>query len=89
MRKILFIITLFVTISLTSCTDNMKVKRLGGTGQIELPSNQKLITITWKDDNMWYLTRPMRADETPETYKFAEKSSFGMLEGTYIIKETR
>jgi hypothetical protein len=31
----------------------------------------------------------MTADDKVETYKFQEKSSWGVLEGTYTIKEVR
>ena len=35
------------------------------------------------------LTRPMKAGESPETYRFEEESSFGVMEGTYYIFETK
>ncbi len=72
-----------------SCTENQRAKQFGGTASIELPANQKLITATWKDDNLWLLTRTMRSDETVENYVFTEESSFGVWEGSYIIKERR
>jgi hypothetical protein len=72
-----------------SCTQNQRAKTFGGNAKIELPAGQKLINATWKDDNLWYLTRPMKSDEQPETYKFQEASSFGILEGTYTITERR
>ena len=78
-----------LVVVLTGCTENSRAKSFGGTANITLPANQKLIIATWKDDDLWYLTRPMRPDETPETYSFSEESSWGIWEGTYIIKETR
>lgn len=59
----------------------------GGTTTVELPVDHKLFDVTWKKDNLWYATRPMRADETPETYTFKEDSSFGIFEGTVIFVE--
>ena len=69
--------------------DNARVKRFGGTAELDLPANTKLINVTWKDDELWTLTREMKPNESPETYKFTEDSKWGILEGTYVIKETR
>lgn len=73
----------------TGCTENQMARSWGGTATETLPPGQKLVTMTWKQDSMWVLTRPMRADEQPETYTFKEKSNFGAIEGTVIIKEQR
>ena len=63
----------------------------GGTTTIELEPNLKLEEITWKDDDLWYLTRPMRDDEEPETHTFTEKGGFGTIfdGGTVIVVESR
>ena len=37
---------------------------------------------------MWYLTRPMRDDEEPETHTFEQSSEFGVFEGTVTIIES-
>lgn len=86
---VIIIAIVSITLFLTGCTENSRAKSFGGTAHITLPANQKLLNATWKDDNLWYLTRPMRDDETPETYTFSEESSWGVWEGSYIIKETR
>jgi hypothetical protein len=89
LRRLLIIAFLFtiITISLCSCTDNQRVKGWGGTATLDLPAGEKLINITWKNAEVWYLTRDMTPTDTAITYKFSEKSSFGISEGTYIIKE--
>ena len=74
---------------LTFCTENSRVKTFGGSASFELPKGEKLITVTWKESDMWYLTRPMRDNEYPETYTFKEKSSLGIAEGTFTIYETK
>lgn len=84
----LVLITLIIVL-LCSCTKNSRVKHFGGTATIELPAGQKLIHCTWKDSNLWYLTRPMSPKDSVETYTFQEKSNLGMVEGTYIIKERK
>jgi hypothetical protein len=71
----------------TGCTDNIRAKAYGGTTIIDLPPGQKLVTATWKDADIWYLTRPAKAGETPETLTFKEKSGYGVWEGTVIFKE--
>jgi hypothetical protein len=71
------------------CTENQRSRTFGGSMTINLPPNQKLVNVTWKETQMWYLIRPMRTNEFPESYKFIEKSSFGMLEGTATFLESR
>jgi len=87
MKKILAIALL--AISLASCTENSRVKNFGGEGTLNLPKGQKLITVTWKDTQLWYLTRTMDSTDVAETYTFHEESSFGVLQGTYNIIETK
>jgi len=43
--------------------------------------------VTWKESEIWILTRDMREDDSVETYDFSEKSSWGILEGRVTIKE--
>jgi hypothetical protein len=87
MKKVLAIA--LVAITLASCTENARVKSWGGEGTINLPKGQKLVTITWKETQVWYLTRPMNSTDKAETYKFQEESSLGVMEGTYNIVETK
>lgn len=62
-------------------------KSLGGTTTVTLDPGLKLEEITWKDNDLWYLTRPMRADEHAETHTFQQSSNLGILQGTVIIIE--
>lgn len=71
------------------CTQNARTKAFGGSMTVELPKGTKLVNATWKESQMWYLTRPMHDGETAETFTFKEKSSFGMMEGTVTFKETK
>lgn len=69
---------------------NVIAKKLGTSGGVmNLPPNYKLVLITWKQDSMWVLYRPMREDEVPEEYIYQEDSTFGIMEGTIRIKESR
>ena len=74
---------------LTSCTENERVKSWGGEGTIKLPKGKKLVNVTWKETQVWYLTRPMNSNDVAETYQFQEESSWGVMEGTYNIIETK
>jgi hypothetical protein len=74
---------------LGSCTENNRVKNWGGEGTINLPKGRKLVNVTWKNTEVWYLTRPMSSSDVAETYQFQEESSWGVMEGTYNIVETK
>lgn len=76
-----------VVVSLLGCTQNERAKSFGGTMHINLPCGEKLTEITWKGMDLWYASRPMRADESPETTTFREDSPFGVIEGKVIVKE--
>jgi hypothetical protein len=73
----------------TGCTQQERAKNYGGTAVEVLPAQRKLINVTWKDDHLWYLTRPMVSNDVAETYEFKESSSYGLLNGTVVIKETK
>ena len=45
---------------------------------LRLPACAKLINVSWKNDNLWYLTRPLRTKETTETYTFKKELGFSI-----------
>ena len=83
---IVYFIALFMFVSLSGCTDNTRAKVWGGTSTIELKQNERLVNITWKDNNLWILTK-VDSKQMPIVYTFREQSTFGMVEGALIIKE--
>ena len=85
MRKTL--LGLVLGLGLFSCTENSRVKHFGGSGDIHLPTGQKLVNVTWKENQIWYLSRPMKKDEDVDIYRFQEESGWGVVEGTYYIHE--
>ena len=89
MRLPLVLLTIVFCLILTGC--NYFARTTGGNVTIDLPPNTKLISVQWREKNssLWYLTRPMRSDEYPETYTFQEDSNIGVLEGTVTINERR
>ena len=74
---------------LMGCTSNTRARHWGGTMTINLPAGQELMEATWKDNNLYYLTRPMEPDYVPVTKTFHEDSRLGVIEGTVIFIETR
>jgi photosystem II stability/assembly factor-like uncharacterized protein len=79
--------TLLAILSLTAC-ENQMAKIYGGTMAVELEKDQKLVNVSWKSNgSLWLLTRVRKDNEQPETYKYIEKSTYGVFEGTVIIQE--
>lgn len=88
MKKLMFFICL-ACISLSSCTSNARARHFGGRTTIYLPAGQELMEVTWKKNDLFYLTRPMKDDYVPTTKTFQESSSWGVIEGSVIFIETR
>ncbi len=88
MIKQILLISL-IGVSMVSCTDNDRTKLYGGNMKLELPENTKLVNVTWKEGNLWYLTKNMDSSDVAETYTFQEESSFGIAEGSVTIIEKK
>jgi hypothetical protein len=80
MKKTL--ITLLAIITLSSCTENQRAKHWGGTEEVELKKNEVVLNVTWKTEQMWICTK----DTVTNIVYFREKSNWGMLEGTVVLK---
>lgn len=87
MKKIITILMMLAV--LTACTQNGMTRNWGGKRRIEIPKNNRLIEVTWKEDNLWMLTCPTDSDYKPKTYKFTEDSSWGLYEGEITIVESK
>lgn len=88
-KKLLAIVTttLLCISSLTGCQS--MARNFGGDIELKLEPNRKLENITWKEDSLWYLTRPMEENEEAVTYKFEQSSEFGVFEGTVTVIESK
>lgn len=86
MKKIMLIGLIALTAA-AGCGRNTITRNFGGEQTIELDPGVKLEEVTWKDADLFLLTRPMREDEKPETHTFAEISNWGIFEGTVTIIE--
>jgi uncharacterized lipoprotein YehR (DUF1307 family) len=81
MKRILIIASVAI-VFLASCTDNQRARQFGGTETVDIPEGRILINCTWKQDDLWILTK----DTTTGKMYFNEKSSFGVLEGEINFK---
>jgi len=89
-KNLILLVVLFsFALLLFGCTAQERAKNWGGTAEVDLPQGKKLVLVTWKDSDLWYLTRDMKPNEVAETYTFSESSSWGAMEGTIIIREHR
>jgi hypothetical protein len=74
----------------SGCTNLQRAKRWGSQETVTLPAGRKLVNVTWKDSNLWVLTRPAREGEKADAeWAFDENPSWGILAGKIILKETR
>ena len=89
MKKLgLAILTIVLVVVMAACTAQEMTYSFGGDMTITLNPGEKLEMITWKDGgSLWYLTRPMRENEEPETHVFNQSSNYGVFEGTVTIVE--
>lgn len=70
--------------------DNQAVtKTMGGTTTVTLEPNRKLVSLSWKGNNLWVLSRNMEPREAPNVYHYDESSRFGVLEGRVIVIESK
>lgn len=86
MKKILLVLGLGLGFLTLSCTDNSISRNWGGKSTVELERGDRLVNLGWKGEQLWILTK---SDSlvTPTSYKFKEKSSFGVMEGEVQIVE--
>ena len=88
MRNIFVVMAISAILGILSgCTENIRARNYGGEETINLAPGLKLVNMTWKENHLWVLTGVRSKDEAPQTYKFHEKSSFGVLEGTITVVE--
>ena len=72
----------------TSCTKQSRARNWGRSSTIKVEAGQKIINVTWKEDDLWVWTRDMKADERPEISYLREYSSYGVLEGKIELVES-
>jgi hypothetical protein len=66
---------------------NSRATGWGGTATVTVPAGEKFVNVTWKDANLWIVTRKAEPGEKPQVYHFREKSVYGVMEGNVVIQE--
>lgn len=87
-KRVFVMVLAFILLTVSGC-QQMMTKSLGGNMTINLEPNLKLEEITWKNDNLWYLTKPMVDSDIAEIHTFQKKSELGIFEGSVIIIESK
>lgn len=73
-----------MTLLITSCGNEI-ARNFGGNETVNLKEGERLVNITWKETDLWILTKQ---DTTkPAIYTFKEKSNSGILNGSVTIIE--
>ena len=91
--KLFAIIGLLVLITITffawTFSAQWRARNWGGTFDVKIEAGQKFVNATWKDSDLWILSRPAKPGEAFETepYIFKESSTLGIKEGTVKIYE--
>lgn len=78
-----------IAMVLAACTERSRARNWGGTETNELPTGMKLLSVSWKGEELWVHMRPMRGDEAPETHTYRQIGKYGVLskEGQVILHE--
>lgn len=90
MKQKVAIVLMAISMTVMSLTGCQTVtKNYGGEMTVNLEPNRKLEEVTWKDNSLWYLTRPMTDEDVAETHSFQQQTDFGVFEGTVTIVESK
>lgn len=85
MKKLLAILVL--AFCLGGCTEQIRARKWGGNSTIRLPKGERLVMVTWKGADLWMMTEQRPEADPPKSYKFAESSSWGVMQGQINILE--
>lgn len=86
MRKCLLVLLVLV-VAFAGC--GKFAKTFGGTITVQIDKGQKVLNASWKDSNLWVLTRPMKSDEVAERYRYREFSNLGIIQGEVVLVESK
>lgn len=89
MKTIRTIIALAALMMMASCTEQQMVRSYGGKMEIKLPKGEKLMMVTWKRLDLFYLTEPMDSGYVPKKKVLRENSNFGVWESEITFIERR
>lgn len=75
------ILACLMALAMLSGCDQMVTRSFGGTTTYNLPAGTELVSLTWKDSNLWVLYY----EAATKRCVFAEQAWAGNLEGKVII----
>jgi len=78
-----FLLFLCIACITTSCSEDQRSTKFGGTKTIKLEPQEKFINISWKQNNLWVIVQ----DTITGDIYAREKSATGLMEGKIIIKK--
>jgi hypothetical protein len=55
MKKSILCLIVLLLVALSGC-ENFRVKTLGGTMTVNVPTGETFVNATWKDANLWIIT---------------------------------
>lgn len=76
------VITAIAAFALAGC-DQYVTRTFGGESKLAIPSGTRLVTVTWKGTDLWYLYY----DPATKRCVFKESSTAGVLEGSVVIEQ--
>ena len=88
MKKIRLFVVIILAVIMCGCQQTIS-RKYGGTTEIRLEPGKKLVEVTWKENNLWYLVEPMEPNYTPKAKEFIESSNYGVFEGKVIFYESK
>jgi hypothetical protein len=80
-------VVLALVLSWAGCTGRVGGGDYGRTFAVKLRPGEKLVTASWRETDLWVLTRGARPGEVPESYVFRELSRTGWFEASVTIGE--
>jgi len=86
MRSALALLVASGALALGGC-DQVIARHWGGHETVDLPACMKFEVADWKDADLWYVTRPMRPGEKPETHTYQASTVWGVLQGSITFVE--
>lgn len=81
LRRTSLPLALLVLGALAGCSEQSMTRSFGGNMSVQIPAGTQLVTMTWKEANLWVLYY----DPKTKACTFAENSVHGVFQGTVTI----
>lgn len=81
MKKLMAVASILALALLTGCSEQARVKAWGGATSVTIPEGAVLLTMTWKESNLWILYY----DPKTKSCVFSENSAYGLMQGVITV----